>query len=109
MEYEDYPRRQASPAAGSYSYGYGGRCPASSDNDPNMPCVANRLKQFDRSIHQLLNPETRRMDTTRKARSRLYLPNVRAILSHGTSGLHAVLAACVVRPVALARALGDRP
>jgi hypothetical protein len=27
-----------------------------------MPCVANRLKVFDRSIRQLLNPQTRRMD-----------------------------------------------
>ncbi len=38
------------------------RCPADSDDDPYLPCVANRLKVFDRSIRQMLNPETRRMD-----------------------------------------------
>src|SRR6266567_8319570 len=38
------------------------RCPAASDNDPYMPCVANRMKVFDRSIRQMLNPQTRRMD-----------------------------------------------
>lgn len=38
------------------------RCPAASDGDPYLPCVANRLKVFDRSIRQMLNPQTRRMD-----------------------------------------------
>jgi hypothetical protein len=38
------------------------RCPAANDNDPYLPCVANRLKVFDRSIRQMLNPQTRRMD-----------------------------------------------
>jgi hypothetical protein len=38
------------------------RCPAASDNDPYMPCVANRMKVFDRSIRQMLSPQTRRMD-----------------------------------------------
>jgi hypothetical protein len=41
---------------------YYSHCPAPSDDDPFMPCVANRLKVFDRSIRQLLNPQTRRMD-----------------------------------------------
>jgi hypothetical protein len=44
-------------------YGYGQeRCPAASDGDPYLPCVANRLKAFDVSIRQMLNPETRRTD-----------------------------------------------
>jgi hypothetical protein len=38
------------------------RCPAASDDDPYLPCVANRMKVFDRSIRQMLNPQTRRMD-----------------------------------------------
>ena len=37
-------------------------CPAASPDDPSLPCVANRLKVFDRSIRQMLNPQTRRMD-----------------------------------------------
>ena len=32
------------------------RCPAASDDDPYLPCVANRMKVFDRSIRQMLNP-----------------------------------------------------
>jgi hypothetical protein len=38
------------------------RCPAASDGDPYLPCVANRMKVFDHSIRQMLNPQTRRMD-----------------------------------------------
>jgi hypothetical protein len=38
-------------------------CPAANDNDPFAPCVANRMKQFDKSIRQMLNPQTRRTDT----------------------------------------------
>ena len=38
------------------------RCPAANDNDRYLPCVANRLKVFDRSIRQMLNPQTRRVD-----------------------------------------------
>ena len=38
-------------------------CPADNDNDPYMPCVANRMKMFDHSIGQLLNPQMRRTDT----------------------------------------------
>ena len=50
--------------SGAYGYGYGGAesCPAASDDDPYMPCVANRIKVFNRSIRQMLNPQTRRMD-----------------------------------------------
>lgn len=38
------------------------RCPAASDADPDLPCVANRMRLFDRSIRQMLNPETRATD-----------------------------------------------
>lgn len=62
-EYEDYSPHKASSSGGTYGDRSGERCPASNDEDPYMPCVANRLKQFDRSIRQMLNPETRRMDT----------------------------------------------
>jgi len=37
-------------------------CPAASDDDPYLPCVGNRMKVFNRSIRQMLNPQTRRMD-----------------------------------------------
>ncbi|MBV9560581.1 MAG: hypothetical protein JOY90_08980 [Bradyrhizobium sp.] len=49
----------------SYDPGYyngAERCPAASDDGPYMPCVANRMKVFDKSIRQMLNPSTRRMD-----------------------------------------------
>src|SRR5262249_23730135 len=35
---------------------------AASDADPYLPCVANRIKVFNSSIRQMLNPQTRRMD-----------------------------------------------
>jgi hypothetical protein len=65
--YDDYnysaAPRAAGTSAGGYSYSNGNeRCPAASDDDPYLPCVANRLKVFDRSIRQMLNPQTRRMD-----------------------------------------------
>jgi len=55
------------PAAGTQTTGHSAssndeRCPAANDNDPYLPCVANRMKQFDHSIRQMLNPETRRKD-----------------------------------------------
>jgi hypothetical protein len=64
VEYEDHSRPTGAVAGdGSYRAGYGGeRCPAGSEDDASMPCVANRLEQFDISIHQLLNPDTRRRD-----------------------------------------------
>ncbi len=43
-------------------YGYANRCPASSDRDPYLPCVDNRLRQFDQSIRKMLWPELRRKD-----------------------------------------------
>ena len=52
----------ASQGAGQNSYSHEARCPAASDGDPYLPCVANRMKQFDRSIRQMLNPATRRTD-----------------------------------------------
>jgi hypothetical protein len=64
VEYEDYsPPKDAAAGNGiSHASDGGERCPAASDGDPYMPCVANRLKQFNISIHQLLNPDTRRQD-----------------------------------------------
>lgn len=48
--------------AGGYGYGRGATCPAADANDPYLPCVANRLSVFERSIHQMLSPQTRRTD-----------------------------------------------
>jgi hypothetical protein len=47
--------------SGSY-YDNKEHCPAASDDDPYLPCVANRMKVFNRSIRQMLVPQTRRMD-----------------------------------------------
>lgn len=54
-----------------YHTGYGGyggydstnRCPAPNDTDPYLPCVDNRLRQFDQSIRKMLWPERRRQDS----------------------------------------------
>jgi hypothetical protein len=51
----------AAPAGGG-DYGDRERCPAATDDDPYLPCVANRMKVFDYSIRQMLNPEMRRLD-----------------------------------------------
>ena len=56
--HEDY-------AGGEYAAGYGDQgatCPAADANDPYLPCVENRLYQFDHAIRQMLWPQTRRMD-----------------------------------------------
>ena len=37
-------------------------CPSADPDDPALPCVANRLSGFDRSIRQLLDPAERRTD-----------------------------------------------
>lgn len=37
-------------------------CPAPDAGNPYMPCVENRLYQFDKSIRQMLWPQTRRKD-----------------------------------------------
>jgi hypothetical protein len=57
--YSNYrvPRSQ-----GDNDYPGAEHCPAGSDDDPYLPCVANRMKVFDRSIRQMLSPSTRRMD-----------------------------------------------
>ncbi|RCW78534.1 hypothetical protein [Paracoccus lutimaris] len=47
--------------AGDYG-DYGPTCPAADADDPYLPCVENRLYQFDKSIRQMLWPQTRRMD-----------------------------------------------
>jgi hypothetical protein len=57
----------ASWSSASQDAGHGGdpqreSCPAANDSDPDLPCVANRMKQFDHSIRQMLNPATRRVD-----------------------------------------------
>jgi hypothetical protein len=49
-------------SAGASAYSKKEACPAANADDPYLPCVANRLKVFDRSIHQMLNPQTRRTD-----------------------------------------------
>jgi hypothetical protein len=61
---DDYPAAGATGSQSGGSYGNQGyeRCPAADDSDPYLPCVANRLKVFDRSIRQMLNPQTRRTD-----------------------------------------------
>jgi hypothetical protein len=58
--HDDYAGYPAAASGG----GYQGKesCPAARDGNPYLPCVANRLKVFDRSIRQMLNPETRRVD-----------------------------------------------
>jgi hypothetical protein len=63
-EYDYYsgPRSAVAQGGDDYDYGSEAHCPAASDDDPYMPCVANRMKVFDRSIRQMLNPQTRRMD-----------------------------------------------
>lgn len=51
---------------GAYAGGYGqaapSSCPSPDVKNPDLPCVENRLYQFDKSIRQLLWPQTRRMD-----------------------------------------------
>jgi hypothetical protein len=49
-------------SASASSDGYKESCPATNADDPYLPCVENRLRMFDRSIRQMLNPQTRRMD-----------------------------------------------
>lgn len=63
--YEDdatYYARYRASASESGDYAGAARCPAADDSDPYLPCVANRVKVFERSIGQMLNPSTRRMD-----------------------------------------------
>lgn len=62
--YAPAPAAGYTPApAGNYGDGGATACPAADASDPDMPCVANRLALFDRSIRQMLSPETRRRDT----------------------------------------------
>ncbi|MGO6968270.1 hypothetical protein [Rhizobium leguminosarum] len=53
--------------AGGYGAGRGTACPAADAGDPYLPCVENRLTVFDRSIRQMLSPQTRRMDKMTEA------------------------------------------
>jgi hypothetical protein len=50
-------------AAAGYGTDHGTACPAANASDPNLPCVENRLAVFDRSIRQMLSPQTRRTDS----------------------------------------------
>ncbi|SHG86463.1 hypothetical protein SAMN02745157_4965 [Kaistia soli DSM 19436] len=45
------------------SYDYGASCPGSDPSNPDLPCIENRLALYDRSIREMLWPQTRRMDT----------------------------------------------
>jgi hypothetical protein len=47
-------------------------CPGADPNDPDMPCVENRLAQFDTSIHQMLYPERRPRDPVSNAPGVMY-------------------------------------
>jgi hypothetical protein len=58
-DYYGYAGARSQPAQGT---AYDEHCPAAYDDDPYLPCVANRMKMFDRSIRQMLNPQTRRTD-----------------------------------------------
>jgi hypothetical protein len=55
-----------------YDYGYSPRCPSDYPDDPYLPCVENRLRQFDRSIHEMLYPERRRMDPIARTPGYMY-------------------------------------
>ena len=60
--YSDAYRAAAYGTEEGTGYGDAKRCPAASDADPYLPCVDNRLRQFDQSIRKLLWPELRRRD-----------------------------------------------
>lgn len=63
VSYYSVRRVPAFQGASNTSYISEGRCTAASDTDPYMPCVANRVAVFNRSIQQMLNPSLRRRDT----------------------------------------------
>jgi hypothetical protein len=48
------------------------QCPSTNPDDPSLPCVENRLRQFDRSIHEMLYPERRRGDPITHAPGYMY-------------------------------------
>lgn len=45
-----------------YDYRTAASCPASNPNSPYLPCVENRVANFEKSIRRMLSPETRRKD-----------------------------------------------
>ena len=47
----------------SYVYKTQASCPSSDPNNPYLPCVENRVANFDKSIRLMLSPESRRRDT----------------------------------------------
>ncbi|WGD54704.1 hypothetical protein QA641_12800 [Bradyrhizobium sp. CB1650] len=57
-----YSYRASTSEGGGGDYTGAASCPAASDDNPYLPCVANRVKVFERSIRQLLTPSTRRLD-----------------------------------------------
>ena len=63
------------------NYGYSQRCPSSYPQDPDSPCVENRLYQFNRSIREMLYPERRRMDRVAKTPGYIYRTSAPSCLS----------------------------
>jgi len=57
------PATEGAETDGEYAYATSASCPSSDPNNPYMPCVENRVANFDYSIRKMLSPETRRMDT----------------------------------------------
>ena len=47
-------------------------CPSADPGNPDMPCVENRLRQFDKAIHEMLYPERRRRDPVSNAPGYMY-------------------------------------
>ena len=45
-----------------YEYRTAVSCPASDPNSPYLPCVENRVANFEQSIRKMLTPDTRRKD-----------------------------------------------
>lgn len=62
-------------------YAYSPRCPSSYVEDPYLPCVENRLYQFDRSIHEMLYPERRRKDPIANTPGYMYRTTAPSCLS----------------------------
>jgi len=53
---------ESAPATADYAYKTQASCPSVDPNNPYMPCVENRVANFDKSIRLMLSPEKRRKD-----------------------------------------------
>ncbi|KMW58818.1 hypothetical protein AIOL_003798 [Candidatus Rhodobacter oscarellae] len=62
-DYASYEDRYSS----GYAYPAHVSCPSAYPDDPYMPCVENRVVNFERSIRKMLNPETRYKDQLTQA------------------------------------------